>query len=210
LAKWKKVASEGLPDGKFVSTDDVLTALVWKTMCKLRCKQLDIPFDSLETTTCLRALNVRSRLEPPLKPAYCGNAVFPVTISLTVREMMSKSLTDVALILRTNVQEWDSKKISTFLKWQNEHLKSESKCTPKFNSNGLTYIISSWIFQNAKWEDVDFGAKPLCFDHAAHVPIVSVFSSRPGGDGVNVWTSGTKEFVDQFMDNMQAYLTFFT
>lgn len=204
LAQLKATGSAGLPVGKFVSTDDVLTALVWRTMCKIRCKQLDITLDSLEQTTCLRALNVRSRLDPPLKSSYCGNAVFPVWINLSVKDIMSKSLADVALILRSNVQEWNSQRITTFLKWQNEHMKSGAKVSPQFDSNGLTFLVSSWIFQNAKWEDVDFGVKPICFDHVAHVPVVSVFSSRAGGDGVNVWTSGTTGYVEEFMEGIHA------
>ena len=38
----------------------------------------------------------------------------------------------------------------------------------------------------------DFGARPFCCDHGAHVPIVATLLPRPGGDGVHLYASGTQ------------------
>ena len=50
----KAAAAEGLPEGSWVSSDDVVLAHVWKAMCEMRCSQLGLPLDSQETTTCVR------------------------------------------------------------------------------------------------------------------------------------------------------------
>jgi hypothetical protein len=73
LVAWKEKASTGLPDGKFVSTDDVVTARVWQAACAVRCRQLGIATDSGKPTTLLRALNVRTRTQPPLGAGFIGN-----------------------------------------------------------------------------------------------------------------------------------------
>ena len=64
-----------------------------------------------------------------------------------------------------------------------------------FDAEGLTFILSSWLFD---WEGVDFSAVPVGFDHGAHVPIVSVFTPRAGGDGIHIYHTGTPEAVRLF------------
>ena len=121
---------------------------------------------------------------------------------MSVEELLSQSVAQVALSLRATLQEWNSQRISDFLKWQNENQKLGSTCNPKFDANALTFVVTSWLFKNARWEDVDFGAKPVCYDHGGHLPGVCVLTSRPEDDGVNVWTSGTQEYVDRFMQTL--------
>jgi hypothetical protein len=57
----KAAAAEGLPEGSWVSSDDVVLAHVWKAMCEMRCSQLGLPLDSRETTTCVRCAPSRRR-----------------------------------------------------------------------------------------------------------------------------------------------------
>ena len=84
---------------------------------------------------------------------------------------MSKSLTEVALSLRLTAQEWDSQKISSFLKWQKEHLMSESKLTMKFDLNRLAKISTTLLFHNATWDTWD----AVDFSSGFHVVTESMF-----------------------------------
>ena len=69
------------------------------------------------------------------------------------------------------------------------------RATTIFDERALTFIVSSW---RCDWEAADFGARPVGFDHGAHVPIVCVFVNRPAGDGVDVYTSGPPESTEIF------------
>jgi shikimate O-hydroxycinnamoyltransferase len=194
-----------LPEGAWVSTDDVLTARVWKAKCAVRCGQLGLldPCSCEEITTCSRALNVRKRTEPPLGPCYFANATINVLTELSVRELLGFSEAEVALRLRASVREWTavSNTIATFARWMHHHQQAGSSTPLQFDAHALTFIVSSWSFD---WEAVDFGCGlPFRFDQGCLVPIVAVFTPRPGGDGVDVWTSGTDEAMGQFAERMQ-------
>ena len=65
-----------------------------------------------------------------------------------------------------------------------------------FDKNALTFICSSWIFD---WGVAAFGDRaPSAFDHGALVPIVSNVVPRSGGDGVNVYWSGSQDAVEEY------------
>merc|ERR1712159_601588 len=54
LNTMKNIASEGLEEAdKYVSTDDVLTAKVWRAMCKVRCGQVGVNIDDAGQKTTL-------------------------------------------------------------------------------------------------------------------------------------------------------------
>ena len=203
LSTFKRECQAALPERTFVSTDDVLTAKVWKALCKSRCKQLSISLDSSEPTTCMRACNVRRRVHPRLAPGYCGNCVINIYTVMTVQELLSMSVTEVALRLRTNIQkECTPGRILALSTWMKVHQDTGLQTKITFDAKALTFIISSWIFPGAGWEGVDFNAIPICFDHGCLVPVVANFTPRPGGDGINVWTSGTKEAMECYADSL--------
>ena len=199
LVKMKANASRDLPSGTFFSTDDLITALAWKAFVKARCSQLGISNESEETTVLFRVLNIRSRLEPELSHNLFGNAITVMRIERTVKQVMSMSLTELALVLRSIVQEWTSDQIVAQIKWMKEVQSSGSKLQNKSSNMLLTFLVSSWVFTSVTWEDIDFEATPLFYEQRCHVPFVSVLTSRPGRNGVNVWTSGQQEAMDIFI-----------
>jgi len=69
LAALKAAAGESDP---YASTDDVLTARVWRALVVCRLAQLGLPISKAGTTCCLRAANVRQVLG--LSEDYAGNA----------------------------------------------------------------------------------------------------------------------------------------
>eukprot|EP00250_Pteridium_aquilinum_P009571 c18761_g1_i1 orf=413-1831(-) len=67
-----RLKHKALQDGLLSSCSsfDVITALVWKARAKA------IGLNPNDTSTTFFAVDLRSRLKPPLHPHFCGNAVF--------------------------------------------------------------------------------------------------------------------------------------
>mmetsp|Transcript_102075 Transcript_102075/g.284165 ORF Transcript_102075/g.284165 Transcript_102075/m.284165 type:complete len:494 (+) Transcript_102075:63-1544(+) len=195
VKEMKEAACVELPPDQYISTDDVVTARVWRGLCAIRCAQLGLAVDSAESTTCVRAWNFRHRTDPPLGAGYCGNGVSHVWTELTVRELLAMPLSAVARHLRVSLQAHKSETVAARAQWLQQT--QQTGCTVKiaFDQHALTFNISSWGFD---WEGVDFNAKPLCFDHGALVPFVAVIIPRSQGDGLNVHAIGPQESMEQF------------
>ena len=89
------------------------------------------------------------------------------------------------------------------VQWQDGHWKAGRRVMVAFDALALTFVVSSWVFD---WEGIDFKAAPVCFDHGALVPIVVVFTARPGGDGINVYASGPRASLEHFSSVLSAVL----
>ena len=194
LRSLKSAMSAGLPPGSFVSTDDVVTAHVWRALCAVRCAQLGLPTDSDLPTTCCRSCNFRRRTDPPLGDGYCGNGVSHVWTELTVRELLSMPPSSVAQRLRASLQSFRPETVGSRAQWLRHAQQAGCRTALVFDPHALTVIFSSWVFD---WEGADFGAAPVAFDHAAHTPVVVVFVPRPQGDGLNVYASGPTDAMGQ-------------
>ena len=197
LAEWKAEASRGLPPGAFVSTDDVATARVWRSLCRMRIAQLELPADSGEVTRCSRAFNLRARTDPPLGAGFCANGVSQVWTALPVRDLLALPVAMVALRLRESIHACTPDVIAARGRWLKQMQADGCKVTQAFDDKALTFIVSSWGFD---WEGADFGAPPICFDHGALVPIVAVMAPRAQDDGLNVWASGPEPSLEIFCE----------
>jgi hypothetical protein len=200
LAQMKCAASAALSGGgaepPFVSTDDVVTARVWKALCAMRCTQVGLASDSGEVATCMRPCNFRTRTTPPLGAGYFANAVTAVRSALPVCALLSMSVGEVAKQLRADlVHDITNESIAARAAWLRRVCLAGCTTAQTFDAQALTCIVSSWRFD---WEAANFHATPVGLDHGAHVPIVSVITPRPGGDGLNVYASGTQESLEQF------------
>ena len=199
LQQMKQAASVDMPDGLFVSTDDVLTATVWKAMCTMRCAQLDLAADSTEPTTVSRACQFRQKTVPPLGAGYCGNAVGSVCTQLPVCDLLAMSVQAVALKLREDISGVTSEVVGAGAQWMREQQQAGGKISPDFDPLALTFVFSSWCFD---WESANFNALPIRFDHGALVPIVCTFSTRPSRDGVDVYASGPLRSLETFAESL--------
>ena len=101
----------------FASTDDFLSAKIWRALCKARIAQLGIPKDSNLETTMARACNFRGRTEPKLGESYFANGVSQVWTTTTVKDLLSSSLTSVALKLRASLSEHQAETVVARAKW---------------------------------------------------------------------------------------------
>ena len=174
----------------------------------MRCTQLAIPTDCAEMTTLSRACNTRRRLDPPLAPGYCGNAVCNVQVQLSVRELLSSSAGAIASKLRAALDQQTHDAIEARGAWLQQVQARGCTARQAFDAQALTFIVSSWDFS---WEGACFGAgagsppaAPIAFDHGAIVPIVAVFTRRPkASDGLNVYASGPRESLVGFAQEME-------
>ena len=125
LDHMKAAVSEGLDNGKYVSTDDILTAKIWQSLCKIRCKQVNVSInDANQETTLNRAFNIRNRVEPQLPTGYVGNAVTNVLTTMTVKELCCDlSIQQIALRLRETILMHTPEKILLLAKYHVKYLR---------------------------------------------------------------------------------------
>lgn len=190
VAAAKVSTAEALDEGRYFSTDDVLSAQLWKAMVKLRCRQLEIPENSEDITTSQRACNFRGRCEPKLGHGYCGNGVTQVWTEMRVKDILAADISTIALQLRADLQKFTSATVPLYGRWLQKKQKEGFKVVPVFDALALTFVISSWNFA---WHAADFGFEPFCFDHAALVPIVCTMVPRPKQDGFMVYAQGPED-----------------
>ena len=190
LSRLKAGDSLRVPEGQFVSTDDVVTARVWQAMARHRCTQLGLNPETCEDqTTLARAWNFRNRVDPPLDDGYCCNGAVGIYTRMPVRELCAAPPFEVALRLRAALQAATpaTARVGRLARWLQRHHANGCRVKAVFDAQALTFIVSSWRFP---WERVNFGTPPRCFDHGAHVPIVAVLAPRRFGDGLTVYHSG--------------------
>ena len=220
--------------GEWISTDDALTALVWRALFAMRSEQLDLNTATMATTTTLmRAVNLRRRIAPPLSSGFCGNAVMNLATRCAASTFGGGAadgagaagagapsrlcLGAVAAKLRRDLTAGSSDSvIRAHAAWVDRaHNVANARVKFAHDADGLTFVVSSWrcdwervVFANSSAVDADEDhGVPLCFDHGALAPIVANFTSRKGGDGVDVWTCGTESAVIHFARTLEAAKT---
>ena len=181
----------------FASTDDVLTARVWRALVVCRLAQLGLPIIKAGTTCCLRAANVRQVLG--VSEDYAGNATTDVCTELPAKELLGARVGAVAGRLRRDLLATRTpEKVQARGAFFRGAQKMRQRVRKRFDERALTFIMSSW---SAPWDAVDFGAgPPVALDHGAIAPVVCVFVRRPRGDGVNVYVSLPKHLLGTFSE----------
>lgn len=135
----------------FFSTDDIMTALVWKHMVRSRS------LGETETTSgIIRAVNGRPHFDPPVPAQYIGHAVTCVITRVSLQDLMRLPLPSLALALRKTLNEWASpKKLESlvYLLWN-----TADKTTINYGAsmNGQTDIMVTSHVAHGVY-NVDFG-----------------------------------------------------
>lgn len=194
LARLKTAALACLPRGEFVSTDDLLTAHIWRALAVVRLHQGLAAADKV--STLIRACNFRGRIGLP--PGYCANGVCQVWSELAVGDLVSMPPIETARKLRAALAAHTEADVQQRTKWLVAQHKAGFETKLQFDADALSFIVSSWGFP---WWEANFGGStgvPVAFDHGAHVPIVSVIIPRKPGEGAVVYHSGTRSAVEAF------------
>ncbi|KAL1601413.1 hypothetical protein SLS60_006326 [Paraconiothyrium brasiliense] len=83
----------------YFSTDDILTALIWKHLVRSRSPS------GASTSGLVRAVNGRPHFDPPVPAGYIGHAVTCVWTRVPLSELLSLPLPSLASALRKNLIE---------------------------------------------------------------------------------------------------------
>lgn len=195
LAFLKVEANRELPEGLFVSTDDALTAHVWRAMCIMRCTQLGIDSASELPSTLARACNFRARMMPPLPVGYCGNAVSELYTRFSVAELQSLPLSQVALQLRKDLDAATPEYFSRQAHWLEERYQEGCKVGYEYpkDPNFLSFHITSWRYDFGR---ANFGSRPVWFDQA-NAAYISAFLIADMDGGVMVGVQGPRDSMEQ-------------
>jgi hypothetical protein len=141
---------------KWISTNDALSALLWRTVMAVQ-----FPLDTLEgdpESTFNIAIDGRSRTNPPVHPQTLGCFLEYVALSLPIREMLSSlSLADIALEVRRAVARADGEWTDDITTLIDKHVGDVDRlvATAFLDVPGFNCVQTSWA--NFALYDLDWG-----------------------------------------------------
>ncbi|KAJ0750960.1 putative quinate O-hydroxycinnamoyltransferase [Helianthus annuus] len=144
------------------SSFEILSAHVWKCVCKAR----GLPDD--QDTRIIIPTDGRSRFQPPLPPGYFGNAIFRATTILTEGEIRSNPTWYTASKIHNALVNMNSDYLKSALDYleQRQHLDHKPEA-PSYNYTNL--FIVSWA--RLPIYDADFGWGRPIFLGPARIPL---------------------------------------
>jgi hypothetical protein len=172
----------------WVSSQDVLMALVWKSLAVVSLKHCA---DGEQDFPLANVINIRSHLG--LKN-YTGNMAYSVSSHATLSHIAEASLAQLAYRLRQDIQQVSNENIYEHLHFMQEQLEAG-----RYNAGGYFTGFSSAIAEACvhgkgvminNWSKfpayaMDFSGAPLWFDLATVIPMHFVMT-MPSPDGVVV------------------------
>jgi len=200
--KIKAAASVGLPEGKFVSTNDAVSAFVWRALSVAKCEEKGLNPNAVFTTAAVQ-LNFRKRVPAlaEMEAAYSGNCLSTVTTSMSAGSLET-DLPAAALALRDTLQGFTAESIFSRAKWLKERQDEGKQITPSLDDKGLKFYISAWQFDIG---GADFGGKPFHFDHGFASAMTAVLAYTLSG-GVDVSVSGSPKSVESILAKLKEAL----
>ncbi|KAL8761495.1 MAG: hypothetical protein Q9184_002374 [Pyrenodesmia sp. 2 TL-2023] len=138
LKELKNGASRELTSG-WVSTNDVVTAWLWKAVTKARSSHIDVE----KGTTLLRAVTGRRVLEPPLPESYLGNNVMCASHKIPVKELMESPLSKITQAVRRATSAIDDhyvRSLATLIREEPDR----NKITFFVEAPDRDLLVSSW------------------------------------------------------------------
>ncbi|KAJ5764564.1 hypothetical protein N7533_003245 [Penicillium manginii] len=178
-------------DELFISTNDTLSAFIWKRVSAARLKRRKRPDDLSKFS---RALDARRALEIPRE--YLGQMGYNATCFLTFRELETMSVGQIGVFLRQAVREvntnYAARSWATLI--ANEPNKARIMFGGSFNPDkdiGISSIL------HANFNNVDFGdlGKPSLFRRPLFSPLESC---------VYLWTQTVEGHVDALLCLIEA------
>ena len=181
-----KLKAEATPAGSssttWVSTYDVVMAILWKTVTRAKIPLLQP--DLTKEVVLVHAVNTRNKLEPPLPERLLGNAVaLPRVKPVTINQLLEPdNLPALAAAVRTSIQSITPQYVSELPEWV-AGLDDKRWITIDMDSFlGMDLAGTSWAGMNAYTKhDFGFGLpKALRWPNPAFEGYVFVLPSRIG------------------------------
>ncbi|KAJ5819374.1 hypothetical protein N7474_004965 [Penicillium riverlandense] len=160
VAKVKAICTQFLPQlqsSAWLSSNDIITATL--VICIDRTLHPDRA-DKTGSADFLMAVDLRSRIQPPLPETYLGNSIFPVhdeiyfkeTAGQTGEDADSLHLTQLALHIRNKLASMDET-----IAYSASAAVAEYDDWTKIEANPAGIIVTSW--RSLKIYSLDFGAR---------------------------------------------------
>lgn len=116
-------------DPKYISTNDALSALLWRTVMAVQ-NPVDSLGDADPVSAFALAIDGRSRTNPPVHPQTQGCFLEYVGVELPIRKMLTGKLADIAMAIRRSIarvdKEWTDDVITLI-----DGLEDVNRITPK-------------------------------------------------------------------------------
>ncbi|XP_059630168.1 acyltransferase GLAUCE-like [Cornus florida] len=169
------------------SSFEAIVAHLWKARTKAVFENLD------EFSTVLFAVDIRSRVSPPLPSAFTGNAVITAFATAKVSDVVEKPLCFCVEKVKEATERVTDEYVRSVIDWLEVYKGIPATC------NGTFYVSAWWKLH---FRDLDFGfGKPV---HCG--PVVSgndefvlLLSDGTDEGGINMWMGLEKEKMKKFM-----------
>ncbi|KAL8915755.1 MAG: hypothetical protein Q9172_006703 [Xanthocarpia lactea] len=141
-SKLEELKAEGSRDltsnPPWVSTNDVLTAWLWRAVTRARSPNIDMS----KETVLFRAINGRRRLDPPI-PSYLGNIVTVRSHKVLIKTLMEESLSRITQTVRESTNLINDQYVRSFATLIDSE-PDKNKLTFGFDAPDRDLMVSSW------------------------------------------------------------------
>ncbi|MBF0225311.1 MAG: hypothetical protein HQK76_07630 [Desulfobacterales bacterium] len=195
----KNDASQGLPEGVWVSTNDAFCAYIWQFSSLFR------NLDPNSKSKLLLISDIRSKMIPALPLNYFGNAVSNIISEMSVEELQKSPLSKVAYTVRKNVKAINHASIEKEIKWLRSRV-IQGRMQQVITSMNLykNDLFMSSVIAGAGYKEVDFGAGPPLWVTIPNIPVpwvVQLTPSSKGDGGIDMHLHITEESVKKLTSN---------
>ncbi|XP_077217697.1 acyltransferase GLAUCE-like [Tasmannia lanceolata] len=171
------------------STFEAIVAHVWRSRTKAVFE------DPSEMSTVLFAVDIRSKISPPLPDGFIGNAIITASASAKVKDLAEKPFSFCVAVVKEAIDKVTEEYLRSVIDWLEVY-----KGVPS-TTNGNFYVSAWW---KLPFHELDFGygkpiyGGPIVSGMDEFVLLLSDGKSMGNGGGVNVWIVLEKEKMDRF------------
>ncbi|KAI3446391.1 hypothetical protein Pfo_003056 [Paulownia fortunei] len=174
-----------------ITTFKVVAALMWRCTALSSC---DVEYNKDRVTTILNVTDVRSRLDPPLPPEYCGNAIIGAYASAKFKDIENGSFSKMVEMVSEGLARLTDEYVKSEIDWL-----EINKGIPLGDC-----IVTSWLRLGLDQVVFPWGKPVYCG------PLVNQLERLcwifPDVDGVNVLVHRPAEEMEKFQFH---FLNFF-
>ncbi|KAF7801986.1 omega-hydroxypalmitate O-feruloyl transferase [Senna tora] len=191
--KEKAKDTGGRPSAGRITGFNVVTAHVW------RCKALSVGDDPNRSSTILYAVDIRSKLEPPLPKSYAGNAVLTAYATAKCRELEEGALSRLVEMVTEGATRMTNEYARSAIDWGELH---------NGFPNGEVLVSSWWRLGFAKVEYPWGKPKYSCPVVYHRKDIILLFPpiDEDGDGGVNVLAALPPQEMEKFQKLFYQFL----
>ncbi|KAL3505751.1 hypothetical protein ACH5RR_031133 [Cinchona calisaya] len=178
------------------STFDAIVAHLWRARSRAVFKRDPQGGDHEFNSTVLFAVDIRSKISPPLPIEFAGNAVITAFATEKVNDLVEKPFSFSVMKMKEARERMTNDYIRSVIDWLEVYKGIPATCDGAF-------YVSAWWKLPFKGLDFGFGKPlhggPIVSGNDEFVLLLSDESNGGNGEGINVWMGLEKEFMQKFM-----------